>query len=117
MEFQDYRSTARDAALESADVLEAMFPDFFTDLAMRQLLFFQYFRMHAHDQHFFIMRAVENSDVPALRQRFVDPPEKIVLQFLGAWRLERMHVATFRIDAGHHMLDNAVLAGGIHALQ
>src|SRR5688572_21079856 len=32
-------------------------------------------------------------------------------------RLERVHVATLRVDAGHHVLDRAVLAGGVHRLE
>ena len=28
-----------------------------------------------------------------------------------------MHLAALRIDAGHHVFDDAVLAGGIHALE
>ena len=44
-------------------------------------------------------------------------PEKIVVEFLRARRLERMHLAALRIDAGHHVLDDAVLAGRIHRLE
>ena len=40
-----------------------------------------------------------------------------MLQLFGAGRLEGMHLAALRIDAGHHVLDDAVLAGGVHALQ
>ena len=31
--------------------------------------------------------------------------------------LKTMDLAALRIDAGHHMLDGAVFAGGIHALE
>ena len=40
-----------------------------------------------------------------------------MLQLLGAGRLEGVHLATLRIDAGHDVLDYAVLAGGVHGLQ
>ena len=40
-----------------------------------------------------------------------------MLQLLLARRLERVDLAALRIDARHHVLDDAVLAGGIHALQ
>ena len=42
-------------------------------------------------------------------------PEEIVVELLGARRLERMHLAALRIDAAHHVLDDAVLAGRVHA--
>ena len=44
-------------------------------------------------------------------------PEKVVLEFLAARRLEGVNLAALRIDAGHDVLDDAVFAGGIHALQ
>ena len=40
-----------------------------------------------------------------------------MLQFLRARLLERMHLAALRIDAAHDVLDDAVLAGGVHRLQ
>ena len=40
-----------------------------------------------------------------------------MLELLGARRLEGVHLAALRIDAGHHVLDDAVLAGGVHALE
>ena len=55
--------------------------------------------------------------VPAPRQRLRDPPQEVVVPLLGARRLERVHVAALRIDAGHDVLDDAVLAGRIHALK
>ena len=44
-------------------------------------------------------------------------PEEMVIQFLCGRRLERIHLATLRIDAAHHVLDGAVLASRVHALQ
>ena len=45
------------------------------------------------------------------------PPQEVVLQFLGAWVLEAEHLATLRVDAGHDVLDHAVLARGVHGLE
>ena len=64
--------------------------------------------MHPYRQHFFIMRAVEDVDLPALRQIFIDAPEEIVGELFGARHFERMHQAALRIDARHHVLDDAV---------
>ena len=44
-------------------------------------------------------------------------PEEVVLELLGAGMLEAEDLAALRIDAGHHMLDGAVLARGVHRLE
>ena len=50
---------------------------------LRQVLARQDFRMHAHHQHFLVVRAVEDADAPALGQRLGDAPEEIVIEFLA----------------------------------
>ena len=40
-----------------------------------------------------------------------------MVEFLGGRRLERRHLAALRIHARHHVLDRAVLAGGVHRLE
>jgi len=40
-----------------------------------------------------------------------------MIQLLGRRRLERCHLATLRVDAGHDVLDGTVLAGGVHGLK
>ena len=71
--------------------------------------------MHAHDQHLFVIGAVEDADPPALRQVADAAPQEVVLQFGRAGMLEAEDLAALRIDPGHHVLDDAVLPGGIHA--
>ena len=73
--------------------------------------------MHADDQHLLVVGTVEDADPPAFRQITGGAPEKIVLQFRGAGMFEAEHLAALRIDAGHHVLDGAVLAGRIHRLK
>jgi hypothetical protein len=63
--------------------------------------------MHPYRQHFLIMRAVEDADAPALRQVFIDSPEEIVGELLDTRRLEGVDGAALRIDARHHVLDDA----------
>ena len=77
----------------------------------------RHLRVHAHHQHLLVVRAVEDADAAALGQRLGDAPEEIVIELLGARRLEGMHLAALRIDAGHHVLDRAVLAGRVHRLE
>lgn len=73
--------------------------------------------MYAHDQHLFVVRAVENADAPAFGQVARGAPEEIVLQFLRARVLEAEHLAALGVDARHHVADGAVLAGGVHRLE
>ena len=73
--------------------------------------------MHAQDQHLLVIGAVEDADVAALRQVAGGAPEEIVLQLLGARMLVAEHLATLRIDAGHHVPDGAVLARRVHRLE
>ena len=94
-----------------------MVPEIFADKSLGQPLAFQIFRVNAYDQHLFVVRAIEDADAPALRQRLGDAPQEIVIELLMARRLEGMHLAALRIDAGHHVLDGAVLARCIHRLE
>src|SRR5579862_8553204 len=66
-------------------------------------------RMHANDQHFLIVGAVENGDLPARRHADIRTPQKIVSQLLMGWRFERVHVYALRIDAAGDVLDETVL--------
>jgi hypothetical protein len=103
--------------LERAYLLETMLPDVLADGTRWQLLPLQQFRVHAHHEHFFVMGTVENADAPALRKALGGPPQEVVLELLGAGLFERVHFAALRIDAGHHVLDDTVLANRIHALE
>ncbi len=92
-------------------------PDVLVEADGRQLLALQQFRVHAQDEHFLVVRAIEDADAPALRQVAVAAPEKIVVEFLGRGRLERRNLATLGIDARHDVLDRTVLARGVHGLE
>ena len=116
-EFQNQCAVARQMPLEGADIVEAVLPDFLAGNRVRQSLARQVFAMHADGQHFLVVRTIENADTAALGQRLADAPEKIVVEFFLARRLERMNLHALRIDAAHDVLDDAVLAGGIHGLK
>ena len=73
--------------------------------------------MHPRDEHILVVRAVEDADVPLRRDLPMHPPEKVMRQFKRSGRLERRHPAALWVHARHHMLDRAVLAAGIHALE
>ena len=65
----------------------------------------------------FVVRAVEDADVAARRQRVVDAPEEVVRELGRRRRLERLDVAALRIQTGEHAPDRAVLARRVEALQ
>jgi hypothetical protein len=54
---------------------------------------------------------------PSFRQIYPSAPEKVVLKLFAARRFEGVHFAGLRIDARHDVLDDAVLARSVHALQ
>src|ERR1700752_3412907 len=73
--------------------------------------------MHPDAERFLLIAAIEDPDVPAVGQALHAAPEVIVVEILGGRRFEGMDLAALRIDAGHHMLDGAILAGGIQGLK
>ena len=73
--------------------------------------------MHAHDEGFLVVTAVEDADVAAVGEALHATPQIIVIEVLGGRRLEGKDLATLRIDAGHDVLDGAVLPGGVHGLK
>ena len=73
--------------------------------------------MHPNDEHFFVVRAVEDANASSLGQVPCRFPQKIVIQILGTRVLEAENLATLRIHAGHHVFDDAVFACGVHRLK
>ena len=73
--------------------------------------------MDSNDEDVFVVGAIENSEIAFFGHGRMNPPQKIVRQFLGCGALEGSHAATLRAHAGHHVADGAVLAAGVDALQ
>src|SRR5262245_46845390 len=73
--------------------------------------------MHAHDERLLVVATVEDADATAFRQMSKATPKIIMVQLLGAWRLEGKYLTTLRVDSGHHVLDRAVLPRGCHRLK
>src|SRR5260370_35802299 len=105
---------ACEAALESADVLEPLNPNVPGEKFRWKLLPLQKLGMDSHHYDFFVMGSVEDTVPSSLRQSQGRPPKKIMSKFLFARRLERAHFAPLRIEARHHMRDDAVLARSVH---
>src|SRR5215472_4316761 len=73
--------------------------------------------MHPDHQHFFVIAAIENADVPTVWQTFHAAPKKIMIEIFSRRRFEGKHLATLRVDARHDMLNGAIFAGGVHGLK
>ena len=54
---------------------------------------------------------------PALGEGLGVPPEEVVVELLRRGVLEAEDLAPLGIDAGHHVLDRAILASGVHRLE
>src|ERR1700730_6935175 len=72
--------------------------------------------MNAHHQDFFVIGTVENTDLAALGNYLVTSPHKIVIKLFGAGSFERPYIAALGIHSGHHMTDQPVFPGRVHAL-
>jgi RNase P/RNase MRP subunit p29 len=108
----------RQVLLEVVDLREALLPDVSRVAdARRQLLVFEPFRVDARGEHFLVVRAVEDADLPALGQVSDETPEVIVLEFRRARLLVDRHHATLRVNARHDVFDRAVLARAVHRLK
>ena len=73
--------------------------------------------MHTDDEGFLVIAAVENADMPTIRQALRAAPQIIVVEVLGGGRLEGRNLSALRVDAGHDVLDGAIFAGGVHGLK
>jgi hypothetical protein len=73
--------------------------------------------VHTHNQNVLVMRAVKDTDVPTAWSRGMNPPQKVVVKFLGARRLEGDHLAALRIDPAHDRTDGPILSRSVHPLQ
>ena len=49
--------------------------------------------------------------------RAVNPPQEVVTRFLGRGDLDRPDPAALRVEDREHVPNQAVLAGGVHALE
>src|SRR5215831_5709871 len=67
-ELEDDGPLAGEVILEMRDVGEPLVPDVFADKLGGQLLAPENFLVHANDQSFFVVRAIENPDASTLGQ-------------------------------------------------
>ena len=81
-ELQHHRAVASEILLERRNILESFAPDGLRHQFRRNLLLRQNFRMHAYDQHFLIVGAVEDADASAFGKPSRRAPHEVVIEFL-----------------------------------
>src|SRR5689334_19069350 len=69
-EFDDDHAVAGEIALKAADVFESFFPDIFRDERFGNFLCREKMFMYAHDEHFLVIRAIEDADFASLWHSF-----------------------------------------------
>src|SRR5262249_57599367 len=83
----------------------------------RKLLAEKELWMHPNDEHLFIVRPVEDADLPARRQPLLVAAEEVLVELARRRHLEALDAHTLRVDAAQHMADRPVLAGRVQRPQ
>ena len=73
--------------------------------------------MHPDDEDLFIVGPVEDAHHAPAGQGTLVAPEEVVVQFVRGGLLEGMDRHGLRVDPAHHVLDHAVLTGGVESLE
>ena len=73
--------------------------------------------VHPHDEDVLVVAAVEDRDVAARRGVLVHPPEVVVGELDVVRPLEVGDLDAERVHRAEDVLDRAVLARGVHALE
>ena len=74
----------------------ALLPDLLRQALVGDVLRAEQLGMHADDEHFLVVRAIEDADVTPAREHARGAPQKIVIELLRRRRLERVHLAALR---------------------
>src|SRR6185503_5583461 len=106
-----------EVTLERVDIIIAFAPQVIAFPEVRYPLRFKKLGMYAYYQHFLIVGAIEDAYSASLRQYFAAAPQEVVVELFGRGLFKRKDLAPLRVDAGHHMLDGAVLSGRVHCLK
>ena len=103
-EFEDSGAIGSMASFEVVDLLVALGPH-----CLRHQI------VHAHNQHVFVVRAIEDGDFAPFGYLRFDAPQKVVRQFFLGWLFEAGDAAAGGIHGADDVLDYAIFAAGIEA--
>ena len=101
-ELHDARTASVQVGLVVTDRAQPVVPEITRlDAAFGQALRGEVLRMHAHHQHFLVVRTVEDADPAPLRQPQRGAPEEIVVELLGlgCLKLETWQPSGFTPDS------------------
>src|SRR5438309_127252 len=119
--FQQQRPVLYQRMLKIIDLSEPFFPERLIDLVKavntRKMFSQNNLRVYPCDQDIFIMRSVEDDDLPFFGQLLIVSPQEIVFQLQCRRMLKTMHQYTLRTNAGHNMTYRTIFPGGIHSLK
>ena len=73
--------------------------------------------VYPDDEHLFVVRPVEDPDLPPIRQPFLVAAQEILVELGRRRDLEALHPHALRVDAAHDVTDRPILARGIECLQ
>src|SRR5262245_42182422 len=116
-ELEDDGSLPGQVVLEVRDVGQPLVPDALRHELRGEPLPVQDLLVDAHHEDLLVVGAVEDADPAALGEAPHVSPHEVVVELLRGGLLEGEHLAALRIDARHHVLDGAVLAGRVHGLE
>src|SRR6202041_1523301 len=114
-ELPDNDAVARQILFVRVDIREAFTPDVFRNERWRHAFALEQLLVYADHEHLFVVGAIEDSDSAALGDALVGAPHEVVIELLDRRLLERINLASLRIDPGHHVTDDAVLDGSGHS--
>lgn len=112
-ELQDDRALPGEVILKVREIAESLVPDALAHQRRMQLLLLQDVLVHAHNEHFLVVRSVENTGPSTLGQALGITPEKVVIEIRPRRLLERENLAALGIDPRHDVLDGAVRVYGL----
>ena len=114
----DHRgAVARQVPLEGDDVAQAFLPEVVVHRLRRQPAGGEQVGVDAQGDRFLVVGTIEDADPATFRQRRPVPLQPAVFHLLESRAREVGHPKALRIDAGGDVLDRAVFAGGVHALE
>ena len=96
-ELENDRPLPREVILEVRNVEEPLIPDAFAHERRRQLLSLQDMLMNPHNEDLLVVRSVEDPDPSPLGQALDVTPEKVMIEVLPRWLLERENLAALWI--------------------
>ena len=116
-QLHDREAVLDQEALPVVDLAVSAFEDALVARVRWELLVLEDLRMNPDDEHFLVVRAVEDDDLAARRQLLRVAPEKVVVELFRGGLPETVDDDALWVDAAHHVPDRAVLPARVECLE